>query len=284
MSEYAALVKYYALETLLFIKKWYLSLPLASATVVMVTLLASIIDALRGFSDFTDLGVCPPYMFKHFLSDFYHLVTATLFHQTIASLLLNLLFFPPLNKMLETQRGTLHSLNFVICVSLVANIIYSIIIMPVYAIFGGVRCIGGLGAVMYALAAVEANEKAGVFKTRRIFGVPLPGAIYPWLVLVLSWAIFGSPFFYNLAGILAGLLYHLGVLKFLLLPERALLYLESVPPVRYFADWNSFIRVEASVSLPSDAGDLDDGSSQESSGLLGKITSIFSKSRGYSRI
>lgn len=69
--------------------------------------------------------------------------------------------------MLESQKGTLHTLNFVLVMGVVSSSIYVLVVLPVWGIMGGDWCMGGLGSLMYALMTIEANEKAGVFKTRR---------------------------------------------------------------------------------------------------------------------
>ncbi|KAJ3159941.1 hypothetical protein HDU86_001205 [Geranomyces michiganensis] len=286
--------KFYAVESARFVRKWYLALPLGSAIVVLACVAASLIDAARGFTDFADFGICPPAFIRHPFPEFYPLFTAPLFHQSIGAMLVNLLFFPPVNAMLERQRGTLHALNYFLVVGFVCTAVYVLLVMPIWALRGGTWCIGGLGAIMYSLVAVEANEKAGVFKTRRVFGIPLPGALYPWLLLVLSWIVFpGSPFLYNLAGILAGILYHVGVLKFLFLPPRALVWIEDTRAGSAVTRLVGAAYIEAprAVALPitddasgrADVG--NDGSSSGGVSLIGRIRGIFSSDRGsYSRL
>ncbi|KND03069.1 uncharacterized protein SPPG_02134 [Spizellomyces punctatus DAOM BR117] len=268
-------VGYYSIETLKFIKKWYLSLPLSSAVTVLTCVTLSIVNVARGSPD---VGLCPNLILSSPLSNIYHLLTVPFLHSSIVTLLLNLLFFPPLNKMLETQRGTLHSMNFVVIVGIVTGLLYVLVVIPFWAV--GIKvdwCIGGLNGLMYALMTVEANQKVGVFKTRRIFGVPLPGAIYPWILLVLSKLFFtASPFFYNLAGILGGILYHIGALKFFFIPDQALVYIETSRALRWLETWEAFVPTPSSVSLPT----TDDIGVEPRSSLVGRLRGVFSGGSG----
>ncbi|KAJ3152305.1 Rhomboid- protein 4 [Geranomyces variabilis] len=282
--------KFYSVEGARFVKKWYLALPVGSAIVVLACVTASLVDAARGFTDFADFGICPPAFIRHPFPAFYPLFTAPLFHQSIGSMLINLLFFPPVNAMLERQRGTLHALNYFLVVGFICTAVYVGVVMPVWAVRGGTWCIGGLGAIMYSLVTVESNEKAGVFKTRRIFGIPLIGAMYPWILLVLSWLLFpGSPFLYNLAGIFAGILYHIGALKFLFLPTRALAWIEDTRAgsacVSLFG--SAYVEAPRAVALPlndagpgGSAGTANDSSGSGGPSLIGRIRGIFSSDRG----
>ncbi|KAI8815920.1 uncharacterized protein EV422DRAFT_547630 [Fimicolochytrium jonesii] len=247
--------KYYTLRTLTLLKTWWLALPVASSLTILICTLATVFDATRFFYD---MGVCPGLIVRHTWPNIYHLLTAQWFHQNISTTLLNVLFFPPLNKMLETQRGSLHSVNFVLVVGFLGSAVYVGVEALGYVLWGRESCMGGLGAVMYALLTVEANEKAGAFKTRRIFGIPLPGALYPWLLLILSKLILDSPFIYNLSGILVGLLYYIGALKFLFVPGRAWRWVEQRAPVRWIAKSGAFVRTpEESVALPTTVDDVE---------------------------
>ncbi|KAI9106307.1 hypothetical protein DFS34DRAFT_602992 [Phlyctochytrium arcticum] len=283
----------YLVTVLRFIQKWYLSLPLATGFLVFQAVASTLGNKFiasppsPGFCP-TQLGVDPWY---HFIPS---LLASSAVHLSFATLFLNMLFFPPLLAVLERQRGTLHALQFGFVLGPVCAILYGLVAYPLARMGVGLSagehawCVGGMNSIMYALIAVEANAKAGVFKTRRIFGIPLPGAMYPWLLLVLSWWFFsGSPFIFNMVGIFAGILYHLGALDFLILADKWQIKLERTRPFQMLARWDAFIPTPSSVQLPtmnSPTGELGLGQDGQS-GIGGRVRNWLGQSRGtYSRL
>ncbi|KAI9333118.1 hypothetical protein BDR26DRAFT_868614 [Obelidium mucronatum] len=228
--------------------QWYGKMPLGGGLVVGVCtglqVFNTVVTVPGCLSGAAWLGAPFSQLYTLFMSHFLH---TGWFH-----LLFNMLAFAPFAGYQERNMGTYPLLHIILLLCATTSIIYIALTFVAGILFKGLwtGCVAGLSGVIFALISLEANK--GDLQTQDFFGVKVPGAMFPWFLLIVTQFMFmSSSFFGHLSGILAGVLYSQGVLdKFF--PGPAYFHrLESTPALSFFHGFPTFVPQPGGVSLPT---------------------------------
>ncbi|KAI9205916.1 uncharacterized protein BJ171DRAFT_598103 [Polychytrium aggregatum] len=252
-----------------FIRRWYFSLPLATSVLALVVCILHVLAMVLPLDPplFELVCLSPQKWLLHSesftdgLINSYRLFTYSFFHSGILPLLMNLVGFIPLGSLFERQVGTVQFVHLSVVMAAVNGVCYTLLMVPFMLIVPkwSEACFSGLSSLVMIYISLEANRKSGVFQTRRWFGVPVPGAIYPWFLLIATQIIFPqSAFFGNLSGILVGIIYSLGYLNPLHFPFWVITWIESLWIMSPLCSLESYVQLPGKIVLPTFYDDLDD--------------------------
>ncbi|KAJ3307194.1 hypothetical protein HDU76_004684 [Blyttiomyces sp. JEL0837] len=242
-----------------YVQDWYGKLPFATGAIIAVCSVIEIINLIT-------LHVIPGCLSGSALSflRLYTLISHVFFHAGIIHLLLNILTFAPLAGVREKAMGTFSFLNlfFVLCIA--TSLVYLFLTFLVGFVF------------------------SSLWKV--LFGVTIPGAVWPWLLLVVTQILFPSAsFFGHLSGVLVGILYSQHVLDFALLPPSTMTKLEQSSFFAWAVSFPGFIQQPGAIvlpgSFPTGASAAIPTTSEGGESIFARVQRFFTSSRaGYDTI
>ncbi|KAI8608062.1 hypothetical protein BC830DRAFT_1234252 [Chytriomyces sp. MP71] len=228
------------------IMAWYGKLPLGAGLVVATA------TALQFINTFVTVPGCfaGAGFWAAPFSAIYNIFMSHLLHTGWIHLIFNILAFTPFAGYQERQMGTYPFLHFLLLLAFTTSIVYFTLVFVVGFVFSSVwqACVAGLSGIVFALIAVEANK--GVMAEQDFFGFKVPGALFPWFLLVITQILFMSAsFFGHLAGILAGLLFARGYLDIFIPSRSSFSRVEENPFLGGLARFPAYVQVPGVKSL-----------------------------------
>ncbi|KAI8845672.1 hypothetical protein BJ741DRAFT_585498 [Chytriomyces cf. hyalinus JEL632] len=166
--------------------------------------------------------------------------------------ILNMLSFAPFAGYQERNMGTYPFLHFTLLLAATCSVVYFAIAFVVGIVWSTIwtQCVAGLSGIIFALISLEANR--GEMQTQDFFGIKVPGAMFPWVLLVVTqFLIPGAAFFGHLAGILTGILHARGFLDAFVPGPDTFSRLESAPFFGGLSRYSAYVGQPGSISLPT---------------------------------
>ncbi|KAJ3400020.1 hypothetical protein HDU80_007351 [Chytriomyces hyalinus] len=164
----------------------------------------------------------------------------------------NMLSFAPFGGYQERNMGTYPFLHFTLLLAVTCSVVYFAIAFVVGIVWSTIwtQCVAGLSGIIFALISLEANR--GEMQTQDFFGIKVPGAMFPWVLLVVTqFLIPGAAFFGHLAGILTGILHARGFLDAFVPGPDTFSRLESAPFFGGLSRYSAYVGQPGSISLPT---------------------------------
>ncbi|KAI8999335.1 hypothetical protein BC832DRAFT_222295 [Gaertneriomyces semiglobifer] len=127
-------------------------------------------------------------------------------HGGLLHLAFNAVPFAGLGKQLERNVGSFQFMHLIFILTLIGSLIH-VLLGAVVGLFASswAGCSVGLGGLIFAFFTIEANTESRIFTPRRIASWTIPGAVYPFIALIIIAVLTaGASFLSHLAGILAG--------------------------------------------------------------------------------
>lgn len=213
------------------VKVWFDSLPFVTRVVLVTCLGIYLAGALIGFDDYGKVCLSADRVLWH--GEVWRFFTAAMFHMGALHVAFNMLAFVPIGMSLERALGSVafaYLMLLLVVLGDAAFVFFSFIAAFGPARLGGEwvrQCAVGLSGVIFGL--IVADNATNHANHRSIFGFfNVPAAVYPWALLVFWQLIMpGASFLGHLCGVLIGQLYMWGLLKWLLLPDRAVRLIEG---------------------------------------------------------
>mmetsp|Transcript_17641 Transcript_17641/g.29642 ORF Transcript_17641/g.29642 Transcript_17641/m.29642 type:complete len:237 (-) Transcript_17641:854-1564(-) len=210
---------------------WYRSLPLVTRYVFTTCVSVQVIAVLVGFDAFGRVCMSPFYFARNF--QVYRALTSVVFHGGILHIAFNMLAFVPLGSSLERAIGSIHYFYTILIFCLFAACLhalagYAVALNPLLPQPSELyRCSIGLSGVIFGLIVVDTSMSG--LESRSIFGLfMVPAKYYPWALLVLFQLLMPNvSFLGHLSGLLAGLAYVHGMLRWIVLSQRTVAFAEA---------------------------------------------------------
>eukprot|EP00727_Mastigamoeba_balamuthi_P009462 m51a1_g5138 hypothetical protein (325) ;mRNA; r:14292-15826 len=254
---------------------WLESVPLVTRTVLLVCSVLYLYELV--FGSITH-GVCLiPFLFRgsSFLDALLRVFTAPFFHIGILHILMNMLAFIPMGAVFERKIGSFGLANAVLAFIVVNAALHTCAALASDALGVTARmsltCSVGFSGVIFSVLVVDVATST--VANHSVFGLfSVPAQAYPWVLLLVMQVIMPRvSFIGHLVGILSGYLYVYGLLRFLILPARAVAAVEGLPLL------NRVVRLPSYVVGPQ-TGVLPTTMRQGGSSVLSGFSGFFSSS------
>lgn len=233
------------------IKAFYLSLPLGVASVLASVVVLQTIN----FVAFYTLPGClsGELVFSSgFLIRVFTLLSNAFLHTGWSHLLVNMISFAPLAGSLERSIGTLPFFHLILVIIVCNSVIQ--LFLSFFASFllksFWTSCSQGLSGVIFALFAAEFNK--GDATGFIVFGTPIPGFAWPWILLIATQILFRNvSLFGHMAGIVVGTAYARDWIAPFIPSNPYFTYIEESRLVSWMARIPSYVHMPGVIALPS---------------------------------
>lgn len=175
----------------------------------------------------------------------YKLLTYTLFHADLPSLLCNIAILWYFGSGLEKSVGTVKYCYLFVVFSVASGLLSLLLVYIVYGV-EGTEDISGFTPVVFAMIGMTSTRS----KIRRalLFGVSIPVVLAPWVLLLIAFVVPRTVFLCNVSGIVVGEIYGVGLCFILDLSESRASILDKKRPFRLLRKLRGAVYVPASVT------------------------------------